>query len=430
MKVFGLTKLKILVFLVLFILITFILPTELAAEIHNFWVDTSHWETKPTEFIEGGYWQVTPRQRWIDTSYTVNQGYWRQTQQRRWVDTSYTVSQGYWEDYTYRVWVTSGYEHYYTARRWIDTSHWEIKYRYVDSWVPTSKVFLYGTSSYGWSVYSFAAKYAGYYSGVINGKRYKYHKYVIDYRPSYGGRVYAIRYVCNYVLESVKEYYRVWANSGYWQDYTDSYYVDTSHWENRTGRRWVDTSYTVSQGYWEYYTTNVWVDTSYTVSQGYWYYYSTNDWIDTSHWEYEDTWVEEGYWVEADINLEGRVLHTLQWDRNRISYNLSKTGSEDNPRAYEVFFNGEKFILNAYATGDFEPDSVHVELLGTEFEADLTHSSGSRWEGYIWDESFINFHDRDCVFKFTSHYDNGIEIEDEVTVYIVRDFYWLLHRGF
>jgi hypothetical protein len=108
----------------------------------------------------------------------------------------------------------------------------------------------------------------------------------------------------------------------------------------------------------------------------------------------------------------------------------AKTGTEDNPRAYEVFFNGEKFILNAYATGDFEPDSVHVELVSTEFEADLTHSSGSRWEGYIWDESFINFHDSECTFKFIAHYESGVEIEDEITVYIIRDFYWLLHRGF
>ena len=71
-----------------------------------------------------------------------------------------------------------------------------------------------------------------------------------------------------------------------------------------------------------------------------------------------------------------------------------------------------------------------MELLGTEFETDLTNLSGSRWEGYIWDESFINFHDRECTFKFTAYYENGVEIKDEVTVYIVRDFYWLLHREF
>jgi len=418
-------KYKILLLITIFISVIFIYPAELVADTYKFWVDTSHWEAKPIEYIESGYWQVTPRQKWIDTSYTVNQGYWKDVQHKRWIDTSYTVSQGYWQEYTYSVWVTSGYRHYYTAKRWVDTSHWETRSRYVDKWVPCNIVFFYNTSSYGWNVYSFAAKYAGYYSGIINGKTYKYHKYVIDYRPSYGGRVYAIKYVCNYVLQSKKEYYRVWVSSGYWQSYVDSYWVNTSHWETRTGRRWVDTSYIVSQGYWEYYTTRVWVDTSYTVSQGYWQAYSTTDWIDTSHWIYEDIWVEEGYWVEADINMEGRVLHTLQWDKNRISYNLSKTGNDSSPRGY-----GEKFILNAYAAGEFEPDSIHVELLGTGFETDLINSLTDKWEGHIWDESFINFTNRDCVFKFTAYYDNGIVLEDEVTVYIVRDFYWILHRGF
>ncbi|MBM3709488.1 MAG: hypothetical protein FJW61_03585, partial [Actinobacteria bacterium] len=87
------------------------------------------------------------------------------------------------------------------------------------------------------------------------------------------------------------------------------------------------------------------------MSQGYWHYYSTTDWIDTSHWVYEDLWVEEGHWIEADIKLEGKVLHTLQWDKNRINYNLSKSENENSPRGYEIFFNGERFVLNAYATG-------------------------------------------------------------------------------
>ena len=97
-------KLKILVLIAIFISVIFIFPAELVAETYKFWVDTSHWETKPVEYIESGHWQVTPRQKWIDTSYTVNQGYWKDVQQSRWIDTSYTVSQGYWEYYTTRVW--------------------------------------------------------------------------------------------------------------------------------------------------------------------------------------------------------------------------------------------------------------------------------------------------------------------------------------
>ncbi len=408
------------VFLFIFISVTFLTPQYLNAETRKFWIDTSHWETSK-EWVSSGYWQVTPRQRWVDTSYTVTQGFWQDYTEKVWVTSGYWSS--YWVDTSHWTWVSSGY----WKSKWVDTSHWETRYRYVNRWVSCNKVFLYGTNSYGWSVYSFASKYKGRYEGTISGKRYRYRKYVIDYRPSYGGRVYAIRYECYQVLKNAVESYRVWISSGYWSrkwvdtshwtwissGYWKSKWVDTSHWENVAKGRWVDTSYTVSQGYWENYTETVWVD--------------------TSHWGTREEWVSEGHWVEAELNPKGKVLHTDRWNENRISYNLSKTGSPDDPRGYEIFFNGERFVLEAETAGDFDPESIHVEFLGTGFETDLTYTGNSTWEGYIWDTSFINFHDRDCVFKFTSSYDyegDKFEIDDEVTVYIVRDYYWRLHRGF
>ena len=60
MKLVGSVKLKIFVFIAIFVSIIFILPTDLVAEIQKFWVDTSHWETRPTEWVEEGHWQVTP----------------------------------------------------------------------------------------------------------------------------------------------------------------------------------------------------------------------------------------------------------------------------------------------------------------------------------------------------------------------------------
>ncbi|HAJ94882.1 MAG TPA: hypothetical protein DCP02_01495, partial [Actinobacteria bacterium] len=53
-----------------------------------------------------------------------------------------------------------------------------------------------GTSSYGWGVYSFAAKPAGKVTISYKGNRYRAYKDIIDYNPSYGGRVYAIKYIC------------------------------------------------------------------------------------------------------------------------------------------------------------------------------------------------------------------------------------------
>lgn len=54
-------------------------------------------------------------------------------------------------------------------------------------------------------------------------------------------------------------------------------------------------------------------------------------------------------------------------------------------------------------------------------------------EGDIGDKSFIFLHDRDCVFRFTAYYDyNGdiFDVEEEETVYVMRDNYWELHRKF
>ena len=418
-----------LLFLVLIISITFLIPQSLYAELTQFWVDTSHWETTG-KWVPEGHWETNSGRRWIDTSYWVDDGHWDNYTETVWVDTSHWVDRGYWQNYTYNIWVSSGYYSYRYVSKWIDTSHWETRYRTDSTWVSCNKVFYYGTSSYGWNVYAFAARYKGNFQGTINGTRYKYHKYVIDYKPSYGGRVYAIKYVCYQQLKDVLTFYSVWVSSGYWKTVSERYWVNTSHWETRTGRRWVDNSYWVEEGHYETRTGSRWIDTSYLVSQGYWDNYTETVWVDTSYWEYEDTWIEEGHWVEADINLEGRVLHTLQWDKNRISYNLSKTGTTESPRGYEIFFNGEKFILNAYATGEFEPDSIVVKFVDSGFDSELTNSGGSKWEGEIWDSSFINFHDRTCLFRFTANYGNGIVLEDDVEVYIVRDDYWRLHRGF
>jgi len=61
--------------------------------------------------------------------------------------------------------------------------------------------------------------------------------------------------------------------------------VDNSHWETRTERYWVDTSYRVESGYWEEYTEKKWVDTSY--------------------YDYKKTWVSSGYYAEP---IHGKVI--------------------------------------------------------------------------------------------------------------------------
>jgi len=255
----------IILFLFVFISITFLLPLNGYAESEKIWVDTSHWEIKRNK-VEDGYWQKTTKKRWVDTSYTVNQGYW--------------------ENYTDKVWVSGGYYDCYNKTVWVDTSHWETRYRYVDKWVKANLTIYVGTDSYGWSVYSgFAKKQPSIYTIIYKGNKYHAKKWIIDYRPVYGGRVYAKKYKCYEKLTRVKESYKVWIKSGYWKTLSISYWVDTSHWETVSGKRWVDTSYTVSQGYWENYTEK--------------------EWVDTSYYEYEMVWVEDGFYATP---LHGELI--------------------------------------------------------------------------------------------------------------------------
>ena len=60
--------------------------------------------------------------------------------------------------------------------------------------------------------------------------------------------------------------------------------ADTSHWETRTGKYWVDTSYRVTAGYWEDYYEK--------------------EWVDTSRYESENFWVKDGFYEEP---IHGKV---------------------------------------------------------------------------------------------------------------------------
>jgi len=278
----------LMVFLFVFISVTFLVPFDLNAETREFWVDTSHWETNNV-WVSEGHFQDTQEKRWVDTSYTVTRGYWENSTKNVWVSSGYTASRwvdtSHWEKQAYKVWVKSGYK----ASRWVDTSHYETRYRTVTKWVPCNKTFVLTIRSEPKNVIlSKWWKYPGtYYYGTINGTRYKYWKSLYKVLPLNNiGQVGAwvttkIKYHCTAMVSTYRESYRVWVTSGY----KKYYWVDTSHWETQTSKRWVDTSYTVTQGYWENYTTSAWVD--------------------TSHYEYKAVWVEDGFYTSP---LHGEVI--------------------------------------------------------------------------------------------------------------------------
>jgi hypothetical protein len=248
------------VFLVVVFLIVFIFPQNLFSdnwlkvdvpEGYSVWVDTSHW---------------------VNSAVWVNDGYYRDATNKRWVDSSYVVSQGYWESGEYKVWIDSWRFDPYTAYRYVDSSHYETRYRDVEVLSLANFTIIEGTTSYGWSVYSFAAKPQGLQLVTYNGEKYIAEKYVIDYKPSRGGWIYAVKWVYIRKYVKVREDYLQWVSSGYWQAYTAYRLIDQSHWDTRTG--------------------------GYRVAQGYWEEYKDREWVDTSHYENVKKWITDGYFTE------------------------------------------------------------------------------------------------------------------------------------
>jgi hypothetical protein len=164
--------------------------------------------------------------------------------------------------------------------------------------------------------------------------------------------------------------------------------------------------------------------------------------------------------VVSEGKVTGAVTHTPQWDENRKKYNLKRFSDEINrisllcdyialptprPRGTNVFWSGEKFILNAETEGS--PSRVNVQIMdfdpqsgvcSTGYSTTLSKTgSGSggteRWQGSLWDRTMINKWGRkepeELLFIFTAAYEGGMTKTHQVRV-IIDSYhdYWQLHR--
>ncbi len=327
---------RIIIFIFVFILILVCFSESIHAdnwlkadisEGEETWIDSSHWENKKV-WIEDGYYKETLKREWINTTYTINNGYWKTEE--------------------YLVWVYSSTVMPYTANRWIDTSHWERRSREVRKWISVNFVILIGTNSYGWNAYSFAARPRGSVTIIYRGNKYHARKWVIDYRPVYGGRIKATKYLCYQKEITTREYYNAWVSSGYWQPYTAYRTIDASHWETRT--------------------RNVWVNTSHDESYGYWNYYTQKEWIDSSHYEYEPVWVEDGFYSfsihgEAVVQKDPKYIFT-KWhkDSNGTESHMDLKISWEIDNSMVLEGEEEKEIVRVYVYEDI----VRFNDQGTE----------------------------------------------------------------
>ncbi|WP_339801221.1 hypothetical protein MKY19_06030 [Paenibacillus sp. FSL R5-0744] len=134
------------------------------------------------------------------------------------------------------------------------------------------------------------------------------------------------------------------------------------------------------------------------------------------------------YFMVNLLSIKGGVKHTEEWNNNRKGYNLKKSGNEESPRGYNVFWAGERFVLQGTATG--LPDTVQVTMNGG-FTTQLSPTNDDKtfWTGEMYDSSFEKLLDGPVTFTFTAQ--NAYNTKtDTVTVVISSDWseYFQSHR--
>ncbi|WP_312091397.1 hypothetical protein [Aminipila sp.] len=158
--------------------------------------------------------------------------------------------------------------------------------------------------------------------------------------------------------------------------------------------------------------------------------------------------------VVSEGRITGAVYHIEQWDINRKKYNLNRFKDEINKvipyaeymklkeprtRGTNVFWSGEKFMLNAAVAST--PTKVKCSINGTSYKTTMENGGKKNaagetiYTGSIWDRAMINKWGRkvpeELTFTFTAEYSSGIIKKHEVKVIVDNiDDYWKLHRVF
>ncbi|MVP02121.1 CARDB domain-containing protein [Paenibacillus lutrae] len=138
--------------------------------------------------------------------------------------------------------------------------------------------------------------------------------------------------------------------------------------------------------------------------------------------------------VVNPLIVTGQVKHTDAWNINRTNYNVKMSGDPEQPRAYSVFWAGERFVLTAQTTDTgtaTKADSVTVSmdnLYSTPLTADNTKQTA--WSGEMYHEDFNSLPDGEYTFVFTARWNNGTVKTDTVKVYIQDNWtdYYRYHR--
>ncbi|WP_165972102.1 CARDB domain-containing protein [Paenibacillus piri] len=107
----------------------------------------------------------------------------------------------------------------------------------------------------------------------------------------------------------------------------------------------------------------------------------------------------------GDLAIEGFVRHTQQWEENRKSYNMQKSGDPERPRPVSMFWSGEAFVLEAITN---EPAAkVSARMSYTELSSELTSANRRAWKTQLQRDDFESLPDQAYTFQFTAVWPNG-----------------------
>ena len=131
------------------------------------------------------------------------------------------------------------------------------------------------------------------------------------------------------------------------------------------------------------------------------------------------------------LTVAGEVKHTEHWDANRIAFNRKISGNDHEPRAYSVFWAGERFLLEGTVT-DTGTATVpeRVSAAFGKRSVELSPTSSTLWKGDLWEEEFISLKDGKYSFIFTAYYSNGTVKTAEASIEIMGNSLQLagIHR--
>lgn len=134
------------------------------------------------------------------------------------------------------------------------------------------------------------------------------------------------------------------------------------------------------------------------------------------------------YFMVNLLTVKGAVQHTAEWNENRKAYNLNKSGNPESPRGYNVFWAGEKFVLQANTTG--MPSTVEVIMTGGyTVQLNPADSGKTLWTGELYNAAFEQMPEGPVAFTFTAKNEFNTKT-DTVTVTIQGNWaeYFQSHR--